>query len=538
MSEPLVEAELLVLLNRADLRLTREETEWLLDAYEGFRAQLEALHALNLSEEGVDSRVHGAARAPPATSKRVMPVAGEHASLFYLSIADAARLIERRELSPVELTGAYLDRIAALDDRLHAYMTLLADPAIRAARAAEEEIAAGRYRGPMHGIPVALKDLFDTAGVATTGASKVHRDRVPEADATITARLKAAGAILLGKLTMSELAMTGPPGFGEEARNPWNTDHAPGWSSSGSAVAVAAGLCAGAFGSDTGGSIRFPASYNNIVGLMPSFGRISRKGTMLLSWSLDHFGPMTRTVTDAAIMLHATAGFDPLDPSSADTPVPDYVAGLDRDIHGLKIGVLSQIRADVAPESLAAVDEAVAALEHLGAHIEEISVPSFEHAHIANGIIYLTEGFALHQEALRTRSQDLSQVFRIYGFLGALFTAADYIQAQRLRARMKREMAEIMQRVDLIAIPSTIHPAMVLADFDPFILNDMQRSGPAEIFNLAGCPAISVPCGFTAGGLPVGLQLSGRRFDEATVLRAAYHYEQSQDWVHRHPPLE
>ena len=464
----------------------------------------------------------------------------ESAELFYLSIADAAKRIETRELSPVDLTAAYLERIAAFDDRLHAYITLLADSALADARAAEAEIRGGGYRGPMHGIPVALKDLFDTAGVPTTGGSKVHRERIPKSDAAITARLKAAGAILLGKLTMSELAMTGPPGFGEEARNPWNTDHAPGWSSSGSAVAVAAGLCAGAFGSDTGGSIRFPAAYNNIVGLLPSFGRISRRGTMLLSWSLDYFGPMTRTVTDAAIMLQATAGFDPDDPSSVDVPVPDYRAALAEGtdgLAGLKIGVLPQMRANVEPETLSALDRALVDLKGLGAQIEEVSIPSFEHAHIANSIIYLAEGFALHQDALRTRARDIGKVFRIYGFLGGLFTSSDYIQALRLRARMKREMAEIHRGVDLIAMPSIVRPAMRLADFDPFALTDSHRSGPAEICNLAGCPAVSVPCGFTAAGLPIGLQLSGRPFEEAQILRTAYHYEQSNDWVRRHPCL-
>ena len=467
----------------------------------------------------------------------------ESTELFYLSIADAAKRIETGELSPVELTAAYLERIAAFDDRLHAYITLLADSALADARAAESEIRGGGYRGPLHGIPVALKDLFDTAGVLTTGGSKVHRERIPKSDAAITARLKAAGAILLGKLTMGELAMTGPPGFGEEARNPWNTDHAPGWSSSGSAVAVAAGLCAGAFGSDTGGSIRFPAAYNNIVGLLPSFGRISRRGTMLLSWSLDYFGPMTRTVTDAAIMLQASAGFDPDDPRSVDVPVPDYRAALEESAHGteglagVKIGVLSQMRAQVEPETLAAFDRALVDLQGLGARIEEASVPSFEHAHMANSIIYLAEGFALHQDALRTRARDIGKVFRIYGFLGGLFTSSDYIQALRLRTRIKREMAETHRGVDLIAMPSIVRPAMRLADFDPFALTDALRSGPAEICNLVGSPAVSVPCGFTAAGLPIGLQLSGRPFEEAQILRAAYHYEQSNDWVRRHPSL-
>ena len=551
MNESAPDPDLDALLSRAGMTLTDEERVWVSNAFDGYRAQLDELHATDLGGEAVGvgyvapsqrAAEHDASErsagheAPSRRTSGAAPVdaAGD---LHYLSIADAAALIERRELSPVELTQAYLDRIANHDDLLHAYITLLADPALEQARVAEREISGGNYRGALHGIPIALKDLFDTAGIATTGASKAHRGRVPNEDCAVAERLAAAGAILLGKLTMSELAMTGAPGFGEEARNPWNTEHAPGWSSSGSAVAVAAGLCAGSFGSDTGGSIRFPASYNNIVGLMPSYGRISQRGTMLLSPTLDHFGPMTRTVTDAALLLEATAGFDPRDPNSARAPVPAFSRALGQTLSGKRIGVLHQAKAGVHPQTLAAVEQAIGDLETLGAQLEDVTIPSFEQAHIANCIIYLAEGTVLHREVLRTQSHDIGQVFRIYGFLGAAFTAADYMQAQRLRARITRELAEIYRTVDVLVFPATAGPARVLATFDPYSLTDAGYSGPSEIFNLAGCPAVSVPCGFTDTGLPIGLQIAGAPLDDASALATAFAYEQMKPWYLQHPVL-
>ncbi|MGI9333742.1 MAG: amidase [Gammaproteobacteria bacterium] len=548
MNETARDADVEALMRRAQLTLTDEERQWVDNAFNGYRAQLEALHALDLDGEAVGAGYTVTAgptgdsgprvtTLPSSSRGEAAPSADGSGDLHYLSIADAATLIERGELSPTELTQAYLKRIAGVDERLHAYITLLADSAMEQARTAEREIRDGHYRGALHGIPVALKDLFDTAGVATTGASKAHRARVPAQDCAVAERLEVAGAILLGKLTMSELAMTGPPGFGEEARNPWNTERVPGWSSSGSAVAVAAGLCAGAFGSDTGGSIRFPASYNNIVGLMPSFGRISQRGTMLLSPTLDHFGPMTRTVTDAALMLEATAGFDPRDPNSARAPVPNFAGELARKLTGKRVGVLHQANEGVYPQTLRAVETAIRDLEKLGAGVGDVTIPSFEHAHIANCIIYLTEGTVLHQDVLRTRSGDIGQIFRIYGFLGALFTAADYMQAQRLRTRITRELMEIYGTVDVLVFPATASPARPLADFDPYSLTDAGRSGPSEIFNLAGCPAVSVPCGFTGDGLPIGLQIAGAPLDDASVLGTAFAYEQMNPWYRTHPAL-
>ena len=459
------------------------------------------------------------------------------AELCYLSIEEAGARLRSGELSPVELTRAYLERIEALDERLHSYLHVAREGAFASARRAEAEIRRGEWRGPLHGIPIALKDIFDTAGVPTTGGSRIYRDRVPERNATVSARLEAAGAILLGKLTMSELAMTGPPGFGEEARNPWNLDCAPGWSSSGSGVAVAAGLCAGACGSDSGGSIRFPASYNNIVGLMPTYGRVSRHGVIPLTWSIDHLGPMTRCVEDAALMLGVIAGHDPRDRTSSRAPVPDYRAALREDVRGVRVGVLRQGFDGAEPETRATVERAIAELESLGAVAEEVRVPHFEEMHVANSILYLSEDFALYRETLQKQSGKLSQVFRIYSFMGGLFSAEEYIQAQRLRSRTRREVAALFARVDLLALPAASGPAKPLADFDPFALTKPARSAPLEVFNLAACPALSVPCGFSAAGLPIGLQLAARPFDEAGLLRAAYTLQQHLGLHLRHPEL-
>ena len=457
------------------------------------------------------------------------------AELCYLSIEEAGARLRRGALSPVELTRACLDRVEALDGELHAYLHVARESALASARRAEAELRRGEPRGPLHGIPVALKDIFDTAGLPTTGGSRIYRGRVPAENATVSARLDAAGAVLLGKLTMSELAMTGPPGFGEEARNPWNREHAPGWSSSGSGVAVAAGLCAGACGSDSGGSIRFPASYNNIVGLMPTYGRVSRHGVIPLTWSLDHLGPMTRCVEDAALMLGVIAGHDPRDRSSSREPVPDYRAALREDVTGLRIGLLRPGFEGAAPETREAVEVAIGQLASLGARVEEAGIPHMAEMHVANCVIYLAECFAIYRDTLRTRAPRLGRVFRTYACLGGLFSAAEYVQAQRLRSRTRREVAALFERFDLLALPASAGPPIRLADFDPFMLTSAARSAPLEIFNLAGCPALSVPCAFSRAGLPLGLQLAARPFDEGTLLRAAYTLQQHLGLHRRHP---
>lgn len=461
--------------------------------------------------------------------------------LCYLTIHEAGPLLKSRKLSPVELTRAFLDRIEQLDGTLHAYITLLRDRALAEARAAETEILRGDYKGPLHGIPIALKDLYDTQGIRTTASSRVMADRVPAEDATATACLASAGAVLLGKLAMHEFALGGPdPSCGFPlARNPWNLDHIPGGSSSGSGTAVAAGLCMGSLGSCTGGSIRGPASYCSIVGLKATYGRVSRYGVVPLSWTLDHCGPMTWTVEDTALMLQAIAGYDPRDPTSSRAPVPDYAASLRDDIRGLTIGVPRHFFFSDDPrinrEILAVVETALKALEELGARVEEVTVPSLRYAGAAQPVIMLSEACAYHAQNLRSKPEEFGDMVRARFRTGGLFSSADYVQAQRVRNVVKRDFAQVLQRVDLIASPTMSNPAPAFEGIDAMTTSrNPSFTGP---YNLTGMPAISVPCGFTANGLPVGLQLAGKPFDEPTVLRAAYTYQQHARLFERRPPI-
>ena len=460
-------------------------------------------------------------------------------ALHHLTIHEAAALIKSRQLSPVELTQAFLDRIEAVDDQLKTYITLLPDSAMNAARQAESEISGGNYRGPLHGIPIALKDLYDTAGVRTMAQSKVLEHRVPDSDATVVTRLREAGTILLGKLTMHEFALGFPASLYESPRNPWNLDHVTGGSSSGSGAGIAAGTCMGTLGSCTGGSIRGPASYCGIVGLKPTYGRVSRHGVLPLSWSLDHVGPMTWTVEDTAHMMQAIAGHDPDDPTSSHTPVPDYAASLREDVKGLVIGVprhyFFDASAGVDPEMLMAVEKALTDLEGLGAHIEEVTIPSLDFAGPANWLIMMSEAYAYHKANLQSQPENFGPVVRHRFYLGGLFGSGDYVLAQQARSRVRREFAEVMQRVDLIGCPTMLGPAPVFDTFDPSSVV-LGRSFTAP-FNETGMPGISVPCGFTESGLPLGLQLGGRPFEEETVIRAAYTYQQHAGWYKQRPGI-
>ncbi len=461
--------------------------------------------------------------------------------LHYLTIGEAGELLASGQISPVELTRAFLGRIDALDDTLECYITVLRDDAMADARQAEAEILRGDYRGPMHGIPIALKDLYDTAGVRTTASSKVMADRVPAEDATTTARLRAAGAVLLGKLAMHEFALGGPDptnGF-PLARNPWNLDHIPGGSSSGSGAGIAAGLCMGTLGSCTGGSIRGPAAFCGIAGIKATYGRVSRYGVVPLSWTLDHCGPMTWTVEDSAIMLQAIAGYDPKDPTTSQAPVPDYSASLVEDISGLRIGVPRHFFFADAPtidkDTLAAVNDALKVMEDLGAHVEEVSVPMLEHAGAAQPVIMLSEAFAYHQNNLRSKPELFGEMVRARFRTGGLFSSGDYVQAQRVRNVLKREFADVLRRVDVVASPTMSNPAPRFDEMDAMTTSRVPSfTGP---YNLTGMPAISVPCGFTTAGLPVGLQIAGKPFDEPTVFRAAYAYEQRARLFETRPPM-
>ena len=461
--------------------------------------------------------------------------------LHYLSIRQAGELIQRGELSPVELTRACLDRIQATDDRLHSFILLLADEALAQARTAEAEVLRGAYKGPMHGIPFALKDLYDTAGVRTTAGSQVDIDRVPSEDATTTARLKEAGGILLGKLAMHEFALGGPDWTTpfEPARNPWNLDHITGGSSSGSGSSVASGQCLGALGSCTGGSIRGPASLCGIVGLKATYGRVSRFGVVTLSWSQDHAGPMTRTVEDTAFMLQAIAGHDPRDPTSSRAPVPDYSRSLREDIRGVKIGLPRHYFFDddpsVSREVVAKVEQAVAVLEELGAHVEEVTLPSLDYVRAANSVIMVSEAFAYHEPNLKTRPQDFGQIVRGRFRIGGLMSASDYLQAQRVRTWARRDFAEVMKTVDYLVTPTMTQPAPAFEGYDP-ISTTRGKSFTAP-FNVTGLPAISVPCGFSENGLPIGMQIAGKPFDEPGVIQAAYTYQQYAGWHEVKPTI-
>ena len=461
--------------------------------------------------------------------------------LHFLTIGEASVLLESGQISPVELTRAFLDRIDALDDTLKCYITILHDDAMADARQAEAEILRGDYRGPMHGIPIALKDLYDTAGIRTTAGSKVMADRVPTEDATTTARLKAAGAVLLGKLAMHEFALGGPDetnGF-PLARNPWNLDHIPGGSSSGSGAGIAAGLCMGTLGSCTGGSIRGPAAFCSIAGIKATYGRVSRYGVVPLSWTLDHCGPMTWTVEDSAIMLQVIAGYDSKDPTTSQAPVPDYTASLVEDIEGLRIGVPRHFFfADdptINKDVLAAVDDALKVMEDLGAHVEEVNVPMLEHAGAAQPVIMLSEAFAYHQNNLRAKPELFGEMVRARFRTGGLFSGGDYVQAQRVRNVLKREFADVLRKVDIVASPTMSNPAPRFDAMDAMTTSRVPSfTGP---YNLTGMPAISVPCGFTSEGLPVGFQIAGKPFDEPTVFRAAYAYEQSARLFEQRPSV-
>ena len=461
--------------------------------------------------------------------------------LYFLTMREAGQLMRSGQLSPVELLRACLDRIESTDDRLHSFVTLMSDEAMEQARRAEAEMLRGNYRGPMHGIPFALKDLYDTAGTRTTSGSYVDLERVPTVDATTTAGLKNAGGVLVGKLAMHEFALGGPDWSTpfEPARNPWNLDHITGGSSSGTGSSVASGQVMGGLGSCTGGSIRGPASYCGIVGIKPTYGRVSRFGVVTLSWSQDHAGPMTWTVEDCAYMLQAIAGHDPKDPTSSTAPVPDYSASLVEDIKGVTIGLPRHYFFDPDPsvnaESVAVVEKAVAELESLGAKVRDVSLPSLDYVRAANSVIMVSEAYAYHEPNLKKIPEKFGDITRSRFRTGGLLSAGDYLQAQRVRTWARREFAEVMKTVDFLVTPTMTTPAPAFEGYDP-TTTVRGRSFTAP-FNVTGLPAISVPCGFTEAGLPVGMQIAGKPFDEPGCFQAAYTYQQHAGWYKTRPAI-
>ena len=464
----------------------------------------------------------------------------------FLSATDMAGLFRSGELSPVEATEAYLERIGEVDERLNSYITVTAGQARAEAKAAEAEIASGNYRGPMHGIPVAVKDQFYTRGVLTTGGSSILKDFVPEYDATVIANLKRAGAVLLGKLNMSEFAMGDafhhPYG---RPRNPWDLNRNPGTSSSGSGAATAAFLCATSLGEDTGGSIRGPAAFCGLVGIRPTWGRVSRYGVLGSTWSMDAVGPISRTVADCAVTLGAIAGYDPKDPYTWNVPVPDYLAELDAGVEGLRIGVVTE-RIDydgVDPQVRDAVTQAIGLLGELGAEVQEVSIPLMpDSAAVSTAIIY-PDAATVHRQGIEEYLSDYDHNIRVRLLAGSILPAQAHQKAQRLRHLLRQQVLEALERVDVLVMPTAptgatpIPTAPGVASKEEFLEMLGGRRSYTAPFNLASVPAISINCGFTSESLPVGLQIAGRPFEESTVFRAARAYEQATDWDQRRPPL-
>jgi len=455
--------------------------------------------------------------------------------LACLSLAQVSHEIRHRRVSPLEATEACLARIADRDGLLNSFLTLCAESAVSEAADRTAELAAGRWRGPLHGVPIALKDLICTAGVRTTSGSASLRDHVPDRDATVVRLLREAGAIVLGKLNMHEHAFGVTninPHFGA-CRNPRNTEHMTGGSSGGSAAAVAAELCYGALGSDTGGSIRCPAALCGIVGIKPTYGRVSRSGVLPLSWSLDHVGPMTRTVEDAALMLEAMSGYDPHDATSARRAAPPFAFLADGGVQGLRLALPREhFWRPAHPEVRDAVLRTAASLERAGAVVEEISLPSMEYAAVAQFFVLCAEAAAYHRDAFAARFSDYGKDVRLRIMQGLCMTGTEYLDAQRVRSLVRREFLDTLQRFDAFLTPTVPIPAPRLDQTEvavdgisaPLLFFMMRNTFP---FNLTGLPAVSVPCGL-AGGMPVGLQIAGRPWDEATLLRIAQEVERRQ----------
>jgi aspartyl-tRNA(Asn)/glutamyl-tRNA(Gln) amidotransferase subunit A len=462
------------------------------------------------------------------------------AELHSLTLAEAARLIAGRKLSPVEYTESLLARSEALEPQLNAFITHTQDVAMAAARTAEAEIMHGNLRGPLHGIPFALKDIYDTAGILTSGHSRTCLDRIPDKDATTVARLKAAGAVLTGKLATHEFAHGGPS-FDlpwAPARNPWNTAHFTGGSSSGSGAAVAARLVPASLGSDTGGSIRGPAGLCGIAGLKPTYGLVSRAGVLPNSYSYDHCGPMARTSQDCALLLNAIAGHDWADPASSSRPVADFAKGIEDGVKGLRIGVVRHFWEKdlrVNAELSAALEKAFEVLGELGARTEDVMMRPLQTYSDVKIVMAETELFSLHLPALIVRTGEFGQDFRARSLAACLFTAEDYVRASRERRAMIEEMQPLYRRFDLL-VTANGSPAPRLDAHDPLAF--WQRPNFTSPFNCTGAPTLAVLCGFSKDGLPLSLQISGRPHEDALVLRAGHAYEMATRFFMREPDVE
>ena len=468
------------------------------------------------------------------------------ADIPFLSATALSALIERREVSSVEAVEAYLERIGRVDGKLNSYITVCRDEALQAAREADESIARGEHRGPMHGVPTAVKDQFYTKGIRTTAGSTILWDFVPDEDATVVANLKQAGAVILGKLNLSEFALG--ESFhhpGGTPHNPWDLTRNPGISSSGSAAATGAFLCATSLGEDTGGSTRIPAAWSGLVGLRPTWGRVSRYGVLPACWSMDTVGPISRTVEDCAITFRAIAGYDPKDPYTWDVPVPDYRAALDGNIEGLNVGIVSEKVGgpDIHPEVRDAVLKAFGVLGELGASVEEVSLPLIDKAGAFSKALTDMEGASVHYNGLKERPNDYDHNTRVRLLTAILTPAQHYYKAQKLRAMLRQQILDLLEGVDVLVLPTSPTPAPKIPDApgvtsredaDGRIFGVRNFTGP---FNLANVPALAVPCGFTSDNLPISLQIAGRPFEEGTVMRVGHAYERATDWHTRKPPI-
>jgi amidase len=495
-----------------------------------------------------------AASLQPACSPSSAPPVEDRPNLgplHYLSLSEVARLIEAREISPVELTQMMLDRIRTLDPRLHSYATVMADEALAAAHTAEREIQSGNYRGPLHGVPIAVKDLCYTKGVPTRGGLKVLADFVPEFDATVISRLNAAGAVLLGKLSVTEGAMVGYHRDFDIPVNPWGEEFWAGVSSSGSGVATAAGLCFASLGTDTGGSIRFPAMANGIVGLKPTYGRVSRYGILPLAETLDHVGPMTRSVRDAAIVLEAIAGHDPNDPTSLDAPVPRMLDEIGRGVEGVRIGLDRAYALDsVDPGLASAIEVAVGELERLGAQVVGVQVPDVTAVLAAWPVICAAEAVQAHRETFPSRADEYGAYFREFLEFGASVSEAELANARQVRKEFSDRFRAVLSSVDAVLSPAAGMPFTVPSGLQYGSMTEWNqamadRSRAIEKaytpftfpHNFAGTPCLALPCGLSNEGLLYTMQFAGNHLSEAMLCRIGQAYEEATQWHGRHPSV-
>ena len=461
--------------------------------------------------------------------------------LHFRTITEISAEIASKQLSPVDVTSAMLERIEEFDGQLKSYATVMADSAMAAAQEAEREINTGTYRGPLHGIPIAVKDLCFTKGVRTMGAAKVLEDYVPEFDSTVITKLKAAGAILLGKLNLTEGAMGGYNPEFDIPKNPWNPNRWTGSSSSGSGVATAAGLCIGSLGSDTGGSIRFPSAACGVVGIKPTWGRVSRYGVLALAESMDHVGPMTRSVADAGIILGAIAGFDPNDPTSLPDPVPNMLEGIGRDLQGIRVGFDEYYATnDIDTELAEAVRAGVGILADQGAEIVEVQLPDVDEYVSAWPTLCSAGAVAAHAATYPSQRDAYGPWFRGWLDMGARVTGADYARADNLRAACTGHLRRVFEGIDVLVCPSMSAPPHIVT---PEILYGPKEDRPTKFqrftvpFDYNGAPTLSVPCGMNSEGLPLSIQFVGKHLTEPLLCQVGHAYESATPWHNLHPDV-